>query len=116
MGVTPGLKSSTWIGFTVSDLERSVAWYERVLGLERGARSTWGPNTALLRHAESGIQLGLIAHEDAVRFSEVNCGLDHLEFLVPDVEALDGWVVRLDEYGSAVRPSEMLLSWCRGRP
>ena len=36
------------VALTVTDLEKSIAWYQDVLGLERRYRETWGDCPAML--------------------------------------------------------------------
>jgi catechol 2,3-dioxygenase-like lactoylglutathione lyase family enzyme len=36
------------VALTVTDLEKSIAWYQDVLGLERRYREAWGDNPAML--------------------------------------------------------------------
>jgi glyoxylase I family protein len=92
------------LGLTVTDVERSARWYERVLGFERvGAFENADRQKVFLRHDGLGVRLGLVQHNAARsgRFDETVAGLDHLAFTVPDVSA---WVSRLDEAGVAFSP------------
>jgi catechol 2,3-dioxygenase-like lactoylglutathione lyase family enzyme len=41
----------------VSDIDRSIAWYQRVLGLERVHRESWGDYPAMLVKGGSGVAL-----------------------------------------------------------
>ena len=91
------------VTLTVSDVERSAAWYEQVLGLEVFRRVQQDElSKALLRHPTSGLFLVLVAHgEHAVvgPFSERRCGLDHVGFAVADRASLERWKERLDAAG-----------------
>lgn len=95
------------VGLSVSDLDRSVAFYTDVLGLtfvmptdDKGFRR------ALLVHQGSGLFVGLTQHEasDGSAFSETNAGLDHLAFAVSDRDELVEWEERLAEKGVTYTP------------
>lgn len=45
------------VGLAVSDIDRSVEWYERVLGLERVYQEAWGDCPAVLVRGGSGVAL-----------------------------------------------------------
>jgi catechol 2,3-dioxygenase-like lactoylglutathione lyase family enzyme len=45
------------VGLLVSDIDRSVEWYERVLGLERAYRTISGRNPAVLVTNGTGVSL-----------------------------------------------------------
>jgi Lactoylglutathione lyase and related lyases len=89
---------------TVTDVEASVAWYQRVLGLERvqpkfphhGNEETG--YAVLLMDAAAGIAIGL-HHNEANRgeaFDETRTGLDHIGISVPNRSDLDSWAAWLD--------------------
>src|SRR5579859_2581894 len=92
------------INLSVTDLERSAEWYERLLGLQKG----WemedaegrGRKTILL-HPTSPFRLVLTKHQSNPESpaSEFSTGLDHLAFGVPDREALELWQQHLDAHG-----------------
>ena len=44
-------------GLVVSDIDRSIAWYQRVPGLERVHRESWGDYPAMLVKGGSGVAL-----------------------------------------------------------
>jgi glyoxylase I family protein len=88
---------------TVSDADRSAAWYYNLLGMEESGRYVQ-PNghVALVHLAEPrcGLELCLVNHgADPGSFDEFRAGLDHLEFLVAQRGDLDIWASRLDELG-----------------
>jgi len=103
-------------GLTVSDVDVSAAWYERVLGFERVATYT-SPDDArrkvFLRHAGLHARLGLTEHAHGSKdaFDETRVGLDHLAFGVSSREELDEWTRRfagLDVVCSPVAPSNTI--------
>ena len=90
---------------TVSDVEASAQWYERVFGMARipvtfphyGAEE--GGYAVLLMDARSGIAIGLHHHDanPGQPFHESRTGLDHISFGVADRAGLDAWASWLDE-------------------
>lgn len=98
------LTGRLWLSLSVRDLSVSIPWYTRLLGFQAGSESkTSAYKATILTDSESGASIGLISHRanSGDAFSETRTGLDHLEFLVPDDEAFDYWVARLDELGIA---------------
>lgn len=89
---------------TVTDVEASAAWYQRVLGLERvppkfphyGNEETG--YAVLLLDPQSGIAIGLHHHtaNDGLPFDETRTGLDHIGISVPSRSGLDSWASWLD--------------------
>lgn len=90
-------------GLTVTDLDRSVAWYGRVLGLAEAFREEHPDRTsAVLRSGP--VIVGLVRFTPSEGpFSPRQVGLDHLCFAVADRDALAAWVQHLDR--CAVRHS-----------
>jgi glyoxylase I family protein len=88
---------------TVSNAERSAAWYCALLGAEEAGRYVEPDGQSaqvLLAWPQSGLQLCLVQHgKDPGTFNEFRAGLDHLEFLVAQRRDLDAWAARLDELG-----------------
>jgi catechol 2,3-dioxygenase-like lactoylglutathione lyase family enzyme len=92
---------------TVSDVEVSAAWYEKVFSMVRlpmtaphHEREETG-YAVLMIDPVSGLLVGLHHNEanDGRPFDEANTGLDHIGFAVPSRESLDEWVVKLDGLG-----------------
>jgi catechol 2,3-dioxygenase-like lactoylglutathione lyase family enzyme len=92
---------------TVSDVEASAAWYERVFSMIRVPmtfphhdREETGYAVMLLEPA-SGLAIGLHHHaaNQGEAFDEARNGLDHIGFRVPTRESLDAWVSKLDGLG-----------------
>lgn len=88
---------------TVSDVDRSAAWYCALLGAQEAGRHVEPDGRGaqvLLAWPRSGLQLCLVQHAaDPGTFDEFRAGLDHLEFLVAQRRDLEAWASRLDELG-----------------
>jgi catechol 2,3-dioxygenase-like lactoylglutathione lyase family enzyme len=51
------LEALDHVGLAVSDVDRSIDWYQRVLGLERAFEEVWGSYPAVLVRGGSGVAL-----------------------------------------------------------
>lgn len=51
------LETLDHVGLAVSDIDHSVEWYGRVLGLERAYQEAWGDYPAVLVRGGSGVAL-----------------------------------------------------------
>lgn len=51
------LETLDHVGLVVADVDRSVEWYQRVLGLERVHQEVWGSYPAVLIRGGSGVAL-----------------------------------------------------------
>ena len=99
----PAINGFGHIDFSVSDMERSVRWWDEVMGFkvisqrDRPGYRCW--NVA----NEDGVFIGLVEHSNVVRnqFDERAVGLDHFALKVPDRAALEVWATHLDELGVA---------------
>jgi glyoxylase I family protein len=87
---------------TVRDLERSVAWYSSVLGLQEVTRAEVEDRTVVL-FPVGPLLLGLVGHPTPPTepFDEIRSGMDHVGFRVATPEAVAAWADRLDEHGVA---------------
>lgn len=100
-GFVPRLVGVSHIDLTVTDCERSAAWWRDVLGFRFMTRTAepWADVIAL-RHP-SGIVVDVMAHHEAPqeRFDERRVGLDHLSLQVAERRELQEWVEHLDRCG-----------------
>jgi glyoxylase I family protein len=101
---TPVLAPSiTHVALTVTDLDISVPWYERVLG----AAPVLDEDTGPFRHvvfALGDTLLGLHVFPDPrhdVAFDERRPGLDHVSFGCADRAEIRRWAARLTQLGVA---------------
>ncbi|MFF5143059.1 VOC family protein [Streptomyces sp. NPDC013157] len=95
------------LSFTVTDLERSLDWYQRLFGAERVDykfvhlhRESTGYGILLVTPV-SGVVIGLHTntgnrHEG---FDEARTGLDHISLQVGSRADLEAWSTWLDELG-----------------
>nr|WP_090273778.1 VOC family protein [Mycolicibacterium komanii]CRL66673.1 lactoylglutathione lyase-like lyase [Mycolicibacterium komanii] len=113
----PGITGIHHISITVTDLEASLAWYQRLLAADRVPmkfphyeREDTGYGELLIE-PRSGIVIGLHTNtgNDGNQFDEARTGLDHVALNVASRAELDAWTRRLDELGiehSGVRAAE----------
>ena len=101
----PSISGRVEVNLTVRDPAASARWYSALLELELRYDFT-GPDGQMryiaLIEPKTQLVLCLVGHaaNSGQPFSELNTGLDHLEFLVNRREDLDGWVEKLDRLGS----------------
>ena len=106
----PDITGLDHISLTVTDLDRSAAWYSDLFGFTKLGQvpddGTSGAK-ALLYHPASKLVLGLSQHQrnPGEPFSEFRTGLDHLALAASSREDLEAWSKRLDERG--VKHSEI---------
>jgi catechol 2,3-dioxygenase-like lactoylglutathione lyase family enzyme len=99
----PAINGFGHIDFTVTDIERSVQWWEQVMGFKLvHTRENPGYKVANVYHPSVGA-IGLMTHSSPVsnRFDERAVGLDHFALRVPDRAALEAWAKHLDDLGIA---------------
>lgn len=98
------------LALTVTDVDRSVPWYTRVLGLEELTRredEATGLRKVVLRAPSGGIAVVLVQHSDTERpgFDERHTGLDHVAFQLDSVDDLQKWERHLVEHGVTHTPA-----------
>jgi glyoxylase I family protein len=103
----PGVTGIHHFSPTVSDVEASAQWYERVFGLTRipvpfphyGAEDAG--HAVVLMDPGSGMVIGLHHHDanPGQAFHESRTGLDHIAFGVAEHSDLDAWASWLDGLG-----------------
>ena len=106
-GMAPAVAGYHHFAPTVSDVEASAQWYERVFGMTRvpvafphhGGEE--GGYAVVLMEPRSGIVLGLHHHDGNTGqlFDERRTGLDHMSFAVAGRADLDAWASWLDGLG-----------------
>ena len=97
----PAIDGLGHIDLTVTDAERSVAWWTEVMGfrlLAEWGRPGFGGWT--MAHP-SGLVVTLLVHDegDGAAFDERRVGLDHLALHVRDYGTLEEWAAHLDARG-----------------
>lgn len=102
----PPISAIQHIGLTVTDVERSEAWYGRVLGMHRIFTEPHhggnGQGYAVVLGAPAlGLNIGLDHHPDGHgrRFDPCVTGLDHVCFSVASRTELDNWTAHLERCG-----------------
>ncbi|MEI8412314.1 MULTISPECIES: VOC family protein [unclassified Kribbella] len=88
----PALDAFSHVSLTVTDPQRSVDFYNRVLGTETVFSST-DDSGRLFIVARPGMMIALRDHADATgqSFDPARIGLDHLAFQVPSRSELEAW-------------------------
>ena len=98
----PGVPELHHVALTVTDVDASVAWYERVFGLTHRIDVPHAGGVGRLL-ADDDRRLVLVLHRhdanDGGPFSEVVSGLDHVGFRVPRRADLEAWQVHLEACG-----------------
>jgi catechol 2,3-dioxygenase-like lactoylglutathione lyase family enzyme len=99
----PAINGFGHIDLTVSDCERTVQWWETVMGFKLvSSRDLPELKLRSVIHP-SGFYVGFVTHANPIagRFDERAVGLDHLALRVPDLTALEAWAKHLDDLGVA---------------
>lgn len=96
-----GISGIAHVSLTVTNLERSTAWYREVMGFEViWSLERHGYKKVILTDAASGIIFSLTEHGERSsgdEFSEFRTGLDHVSFAVPSFHELALWQARFEE-------------------
>jgi len=100
----PDFPAVTHLALTVTDLEVSLPWYERLFGVAPAMDDDSSGYRHIVFPLAGGQLFGLhtlpLTQADDV-FQEMRAGLDHVAFGCASRAELEGWVVRLDELGVA---------------
>jgi catechol 2,3-dioxygenase-like lactoylglutathione lyase family enzyme len=86
------------LALTVTDLRRSISWYERVLGWSALFEGDGDGVRFAVGTLPGGVMMGLREYDagDILPFDPTRVGLDHLALVVP-AEDLDGWQQRFSD-------------------
>lgn len=100
----PSLIGTSHVDLTVSNLDASIPWYEKVLGatqLFRGRNDAEQFEVAYLAEPASGTIVGLVKHDGPANqeFDPRTTGLDHLSFGVAARADLESWARHLESCG-----------------
>jgi glyoxylase I family protein len=100
--LVPDLPTIAHVTLTVSDLERSIQWYERLFDVEFHRDESPGPFRRAVWIVEGQTLVGLhefLDSSDTLPFNERRIGLDHLAFACRSRDELEAWALRLSELG-----------------
>jgi catechol 2,3-dioxygenase-like lactoylglutathione lyase family enzyme len=103
----PDFTGVSHVSLSVTDLDRSIAWYTDMLGfVVVMPTDAPGLRRVLLAHPGSGLMVALSQHDGGSgdAFDERRTGLDHLSLSVADRDELVAWEQRLTEKGAAFSP------------
>ena len=96
----PEISGFHHVAVTVRDLERSVRWYDEVLGLKVLFPFDTDDFERRIIGRPGAVVIGLTQHRQSDGdFSERQLGLDHLAFAVENQAELEAWAARFDEFG-----------------
>jgi catechol 2,3-dioxygenase-like lactoylglutathione lyase family enzyme len=92
---------------TVTDLDRSMKWYEDILGWSKIFDGEADDQRFAFGFIGSGVGLALRQHlsGSGEGFSPDQTGLDHLAFSVGSRAELDSWEKKFDKNGVAYTPT-----------
>lgn len=94
----PQLKGFSHIDLTVSDRERSAAWWQDVMGFTIAQRWRGDSFDVITLMHPSGLVVSVMTHDapGSGAFDERRIGLDHLAFQVADRDELRRWEAHLE--------------------
>ena len=98
----PELLTIAHVSLTVSDLDRSIPWYERVFDAKLVLDDESGPFRRAVLVVAGRALVGLQEFPDPadnLAFNERRVGLDHLAFACSSRGEVEAWKARLDELG-----------------
>jgi glyoxylase I family protein len=97
----PSITGITHVSLSIGDLDRSLAFYQGVLGLPyliEPFEVFEGREAILLFPSELGLCLQQHRGNPVASFDARRTGLDHLSFQVVSAEMLEAWSSRLDAF------------------
>lgn len=99
MSITPARLHH--LALTVSDVDRSVGWYEAVFGVRFQVDVPHPGGVGKLLADDHGLMIVLHRHDtnDGRQFDETTNGLDHAGFVVPARGDLEAWQHHLEVNG-----------------
>lgn len=105
----PDLASIHHVSFTVTDIDRSVAWYKEVLGLAELMREDHPDGNGyaiVLGKPDFSMCVGLHTHSTTAvePCDETRTGLDHVSFGVAQRADLDAWAEHFDKLNVSQSP------------
>jgi glyoxylase I family protein len=106
----PKISGLHHLALSVTDLDRSIAWYTDVLELVelvRDRNDEIGFSYAVLAEMGSGMGIGLRQFDgtpSGAAFSHLNPGMDHVAFSVADRSELEAWEQRLRDRSVTFTP------------
>ncbi len=105
----PDIASIHHVSFTVTDLDRSVTWYQEVLGLAELMREDHPDGNGyaiVLGKPDLSMCVGLHTHSANASepCNETRTGLDHLSFGVAQRADLDTWAEHLKRHNVLQSP------------
>jgi len=96
------------LAFTVTDVDRSAAWYSELLGMVQViGDDTDDVRYRVLAHPDSGMVIGLRQYPVAGSgdaFDEMRTGMDHVAIGVESADEITEWAAKLDELGITHAP------------
>ncbi|MBL7497388.1 VOC family protein [Frankia sp. CNm7] len=98
------------LSLTVTDLDRSAAWYGEVLDWKELVRDRGDTTTFAHGVLPGGLSVVLRQHDQGIAdaFDETRPGLDHLSFSVEEPADLERLEARLTEAGAVFTPTREL--------
>jgi catechol 2,3-dioxygenase-like lactoylglutathione lyase family enzyme len=99
----PEIQGVNHIALTVTSVDESFAWYEKVLGVQK-IMDDKGDGYERAVTITGPLIIGFTKHEKtdpSDRFSEFRVGMDHVGFACADKAAVEEWAAHLDSLGIA---------------